>query len=113
MIHLEGRVQQRSAASTRRMVSRCSQPSVEELAAHLHGWTTANPGRPVVGPDWQPFIHDEALQDIRARAAEGRAVTLEETWLDGGPALRMNRTFRPGGALLVHENAFEGPGWTG
>jgi hypothetical protein len=53
------------------------------------------------------------LQDIRARAAKGRAVTLEETWLDGGPALRMNRTFRPGGALLVHENAFEGPGWTG
>jgi hypothetical protein len=61
----------------------------EALAAlekQLRDWVALNPGRPMVGLDWQPLTAEQALQFIREHGGQ-QPVTLEETWLDGGAAL--------------------------
>src|SRR5262249_37587785 len=61
----------------------------DETIAQLAAWVAAHPGRPIVGPDWQAFTLDTATDHICAEAASGHVAALEETWLDGGNALRV------------------------
>jgi hypothetical protein len=60
------------------------------LESGVQSWLEAHPLRPLVGPDWEPCDAAAARAYIRLRVARDEPVALEETWLDGGPALRVH-----------------------
>jgi hypothetical protein len=71
-------------------------PDPANLISCLDQWIEANPSRPVLDAEWQYRGRDAAVEDIRERLARGEIVILEETWLDGGPALRCASSPVPG-----------------
>jgi len=66
-----------------------ARPATDDLVAQVVVWAAGRPGRPIVGPEWQPLSLDAAADHIRAEVASDRVVVIEEIWLDGGDALRL------------------------
>jgi hypothetical protein len=64
-------------------------PDPEGMVARVREWAGANPNRPIVGPGWQYLTREEAIRHIRTSGSVGVHVSLEKTWLDRGPALRV------------------------
>ena len=64
-------------------------PDPESRIEELQAWTNAHPSRPLVGPEWEYLTHEQARSLIVTWAGLGRETSLEETWLDKGPALRL------------------------
>lgn len=60
------------------------------LGARLDEWLAAHSTRALVDADWRPMSRDAAREHIQSRVMVGEPVTMEETWLDGGPALRVH-----------------------
>lgn len=60
------------------------------LEARLDEWLAAHSTRPLLDGNWQPSSAGAVREHIQSRVALGEPVTMEETWLDGGPALRIH-----------------------
>lgn len=59
------------------------------LIDHLQNWVEVNSIHALINQDWQPQTLDQAIEYIRNKTTDECEVILEETWLDGGIALRI------------------------
>lgn len=60
------------------------------LEARLDDWLAASSTRALVDADWRPVSPGDVREHIRSCVAAGEPVTMDETWLDGGPALQIH-----------------------
>lgn len=64
-------------------------PNAAALFDQVETWSRAHPGRPIVGPEWTPMTLPEVLAYLESAVTAGVALHTEDTWLDGGEALRI------------------------